>query len=164
MTVVFSIYSPKIRKLIIFVPNLRIFILHQTLQLIKLEGINFKYDNDFHEFQSENIQIKHFCRKCKYFSFLHEISDIEKFEGTDIENGNSFFQILSKNTQVRSFLWKFKSFSLKVQLWVNLILFIKTWLLISKCYSRIDKNYIFSNRRWEIIFYIRQILNGIALS
>ena len=78
--------------------------MHQTLQLIKLEGINFKYDNGFHEFQSKNIQIKHFCRKCKYFSFLHEISDIEKFEGSDFKNGNSFFQILSKNTQVRSFL------------------------------------------------------------
>ena len=37
-----------------------IFILHQTLQLYKLEGVNFKYDTNFFEFQSKNIQIKHF--------------------------------------------------------------------------------------------------------
>ena len=113
MTVVFSNYSPKIRKLIIFVPNLRIFILHQTLQLIKLEGINFKHDNDFYEFQSENIQIKHFCRKCKYFSFLHEISDLEKFEGTDFENGNSFFQFYPKILKYDVFFENSKVFLFK---------------------------------------------------
>ena len=41
-------------------PNLRIFILHQALQLNKFEGVNFKYDNSFLEFQPKNIQIKHF--------------------------------------------------------------------------------------------------------
>ena len=53
-------------------PELRIFVLHQTLQLNKFEGVNGKYDNGFFEFQPENIQIKHFCCKCKYFLFLHE--------------------------------------------------------------------------------------------
>ena len=109
---IFKLQS-KNRKLIIFVPNLRIFILHQTLQLIKLEGINFKHDNDFYEFQSENIQIKHFCRKCKYFSFLHEISDLEKFEGTDFENGNSFFQFYPKILKYEVFFENSKVFLFK---------------------------------------------------
>ena len=38
-------------------PKLRIFVLHQTLQLNKFEGVNGKYDNGFFEFQPENIQI-----------------------------------------------------------------------------------------------------------
>ena len=41
------------------VPNLRIFVLHQTLHLDKLEGVEFKYDNGFFEFQPESAEIKH---------------------------------------------------------------------------------------------------------
>ena len=59
MTIVFLNYSPKVCKLGIFLSNLRIFILDQTVQLNKFEGIDFKYDNGFFEFQPENIQIKH---------------------------------------------------------------------------------------------------------
>ena len=89
--------------------------MHQTLQLEKFEGVDFKYGNGFFELQSENIQIKQFCHKCKYFSFLHGSLHIEKFKSTDFENGNSFFQIPAKKypntkfslkTQVFFFLFK----------------------------------------------------------
>ena len=44
MIIIFSNSSQKYPSL---VPNLRIFILHQTLQSDKFEGIDFKYDNGF---------------------------------------------------------------------------------------------------------------------
>ena len=47
MTITFSNSSQKYASL---VPNLRIFILHQTLQSDKFEGIDFKYDNGFFKF------------------------------------------------------------------------------------------------------------------
>ena len=69
-------------------PNLNIFILHQTLQAENFEDVDLKYDNSFFEFYPhplpENTQIKHFfCPKGKYFLLLHETSYIKKFEGTD---------------------------------------------------------------------------------
>ena len=52
MTIAFSNSSLNICRLGVFlVPNLRIFILHQTLQLDKFEGVDFKYDHYFFEFQ-----------------------------------------------------------------------------------------------------------------
>ena len=42
------------------IPNLRILILHQMLQSDKSESVDFKYDNFFFEFQSENTQLKQF--------------------------------------------------------------------------------------------------------
>ena len=50
MTKVFSNSSQKIRKLGIFSPKFKDFILHQTLQSVKFEGVDFKYDNGFFEF------------------------------------------------------------------------------------------------------------------
>ena len=98
--------QPKIRILGIFSPpKVRIFIFHQNLRLNKLVGVHFKYDNGFFEFQSKNIQIKHFfVVNLTILLFLHETSHIEKFEGTDFDNGNSFFQIPAKNTLMRNFL------------------------------------------------------------
>ena len=77
--------------------------MHQTLQLNKFEGINFKYDNGFSQFQSKNIQIKQIF-VINVFLFLHATSHIEKFKGANFENGHSFFQIPAKNTQIRHFL------------------------------------------------------------
>ena len=52
MTIAFSNSSLNTYKLGVFlIPNLRIFILHQTLQLDKFEGVDFKYDHYFFEFQ-----------------------------------------------------------------------------------------------------------------
>ena len=70
--------------------------MHHTLQLDKFEGVDFKYENGFFEFQSENIQKNSFCPKCEYFLFLHEYSHIEKFRGTDFKNGNVFLSDSSK--------------------------------------------------------------------
>ena len=42
------------------VQNLRILILHQTLQSDKSESVDFKFGNFFFEFQSENTQLKQF--------------------------------------------------------------------------------------------------------
>ena len=78
--------------------------MQQTLQLIKFEGVNFKYDNGFFEFQPGNIQINIFCCECKYLLFLHETSHIEKFEGTDFENGNGLFFKFSQKYSHRNFL------------------------------------------------------------
>ena len=49
------------------IPNLRIFILHQTLQLDKFDGVDFKYDNGSFELKPKNTQIKHFLSKIKVF-------------------------------------------------------------------------------------------------
>ena len=57
MTKAFSNYTPKMGS---FFPDQSTFILQQTLQLNKFEGVNFKYNNGFSEFQPENIEIKHF--------------------------------------------------------------------------------------------------------
>ena len=86
--------------------------MHQTLHTDKFEGVDFKYDNGFFEFQSENTPIELFFPppKCKYFLSLHETSHTGKFEGTDFESGNRFFQVPAKNTQVQNFLLKLKSF------------------------------------------------------
>ena len=52
MTIAFSNSSLNICKLGAFlVPDLRVFILHQTLQLHKFKGVDFKYDHDFFQFQ-----------------------------------------------------------------------------------------------------------------
>ena len=50
MTILFLISTPKVRKSGIFGPKSKDFILHQTLQLDKFEGVDFKYDNGFFEF------------------------------------------------------------------------------------------------------------------
>ena len=68
----FQLPVPKYQNQVFLVPNLGIFILHQTLHLNKFEGVDFKYDNGFFEFQPKNAQIKHFL-SWMYFSFLHEI-------------------------------------------------------------------------------------------
>ena len=57
---IFELPVSKYPNQVIFLPNLGIFILHQTLHLDKFEGVDFKYDNGFFEFQPKNIQIKHF--------------------------------------------------------------------------------------------------------
>ena len=54
----FSNSTPKIRKSGTFDPKFKDFNLHQTLQLDKFEGVDFKYGNGFFKFQSENTQIK----------------------------------------------------------------------------------------------------------
>ena len=56
----FQLPDRKYPNLQFLVSNLRIFILHQTLHTDKFEGVDFKYDNGFFEFQSENNPIELF--------------------------------------------------------------------------------------------------------
>ena len=44
------IFGQKYLNKAFLVPNLMIFILHQTLRSDKFEGVDFKYDNGFSEF------------------------------------------------------------------------------------------------------------------
>ena len=47
MTILFSNSIAKYTNQAFLVPNLKVFILYQTLQLNKFEGVDFKYDNAF---------------------------------------------------------------------------------------------------------------------
>ena len=95
MTMVFQNCGSKLLIKAFLVPNLRVFIFAPNLD--KFEGDDFKYENGFFEFQSENTQVKHFFSlDDKYFLLLHKTSLTEKVEGVDFENGNIFFQIPAK--------------------------------------------------------------------
>ena len=104
IAILFSTSSQKIPKSGIFVPKFRHFCFAPNFALTEIQGVDFKNDNDFFEFQSKSTLIKCFCPKCKYFVFLHENSHIKKFGSTDFENDNNFFQIPAENTQIRNFL------------------------------------------------------------
>ena len=74
--------------------------MHENLLLGKLEGVDFKYDNTFFEFQSKNTQIRHFWSQIEGFSLWHEILQSGKFEDADFKYENSIFKIQSKYTQI----------------------------------------------------------------
>ena len=96
MTIVFSNYSPKICKL-------GIFYFAQTLQLNKLEIVNFKFDNGTFEIQPENIQIKHFVVNVS-FCFCMKLRIMKNLRVLISKVAIIFFQIPAKNTQIRNFL------------------------------------------------------------
>ena len=140
MTIAFSNYSPKIRKLSIFVPCFEDFILWHNLQLNKFKGVNFKYDNGFYEFQPGNLLRVLILKMAIVF-----LSNSSK------KNSNTKFSLKTQKFFIFNCNFEWTKFYL-----VN--------LNYSKCYcySCIDKNFFFSNRRWKIVFYSRQILSGIA--
>ena len=86
------------------VPNLGIFVFEQNLELGKLEGTDFKFDNIAFKPQSKNTQISDFWSQILAFLFLFcNFLQLDKFEGSDFKYGYSFLKYFPKNTQIRHF-------------------------------------------------------------
>ena len=84
MTIFFSNFIPKIPKSGIFSSKFIFFFFCKILQLDKVEGADFKYDNSFFKFQPKNTQISYLWSQIEAFLFFHKILQLDKFEGADM--------------------------------------------------------------------------------
>ena len=62
---------------------------HETLQLDRFEGADFKYDNIFVKFYPKNTKIRLLCSRIKVILFSRELFEFKKFEGADFKYDNS---------------------------------------------------------------------------
>ena len=121
MTIAFSNSSLNTCKLGVFlIPNLRIFILHQTLQLGKFEGVDFKYDHYFFEFQPSkayfvlnissyfifawNFAYSRVYSKFDFCFVLHIFFNFRQILGCWFPVSQSFFQVCNLKI-TRSTFW-----------------------------------------------------------
>ena len=64
---------------------------HETLQLDRFEGADFKYDNIFVKFYPKNTKIRLLCSRVKVILFSRELFEFKKFEGADFKYDNSLY-------------------------------------------------------------------------
>ena len=75
--------------------------LHQSLQLEKLEGTYFIYDNSIFKFQPKKYPNKANLVVNLRILYPHEILVLENFEAVDFKYDNGFFKFQPKNTQIK---------------------------------------------------------------
>ena len=86
------------------VANLGIFtFFHESLQLDKSKGADFKYDNMVLKFHLKNTQVRYFWSQIQFFLFFQEIVQLGKFKRTYFKYGNSFSKILAQKYQNEAF-------------------------------------------------------------
>ena len=114
ITIVFLQFFPKNTQIRHFWSQIQgLMCFRKILQLEKLQGADFKYDNSIFKilaqkyinkaFLVKNMQISHFCSQIQAFLFFRDILQLDKFEGADFKYGNSF-QILAPKYPNQAFL------------------------------------------------------------
>ena len=139
----------------LLVPNLGIFIFSQDFTIRRIWGYWFQIWQYYFQIPAPKYPNQAFLVPNLRILFLHLTLLQGKFRNADLKYDNVFSNSSQKYPNTKFYLKTQQFLLFKWNL--RLVLFSQTYLLISKrsCCSRIDKNYFFSNRNWEIIFYSR---------
>ena len=141
------------------VPNLRVLVLHQTLQLYKFEGVDFKYGNRFFQILPQNLPIEVFLvLNLRIFIFAGNFP-FRKIWGTsdlisDVKMAfsNSNAKILKKSHLCRK--CKHFCFCMKFHILKNSrILALKIAIVFSHPCLKIPKNTTFSVKNQSKSFF-----------